>query len=40
VNKTVLERKNPPSGAKVKSKYSREIDRNEEDEEFIFSDDE
>jgi hypothetical protein len=40
VNKTVLEQKVPTSGIKYISKYPREIDREEEDEEFIFSDDE
>jgi hypothetical protein len=40
VNKTVLEQKAPTPRIKYKLKYPREVDRNEEDEEFIFSDDE
>jgi hypothetical protein len=39
VNKTVLEKKAPTSGIKYKSKYPREVDREEEDQ-YIFSDDE
>jgi hypothetical protein len=40
VNKTVLKQKVPTSGIKCKSKYSREIDGEEEENKFVFSDDE
>jgi hypothetical protein len=40
VNKTVLEPKTPAPGIKCKTKYPREIDEEEEENEFVFSDNE
>jgi hypothetical protein len=40
VNKTVLEQKAPAPGIRYKSKYLRKVDKEEEDEELIFSDNE
>jgi hypothetical protein len=38
VNKMVLEPKTPAPGIKCKTKHSREIDEEEEENEFVFSD--
>jgi hypothetical protein len=38
VNKTVLESKTPAPGIKCKTKYLREIEEDEEDNQFEFSD--
>jgi hypothetical protein len=40
VNKTVLESKTPAPGIKCKTKYPKEIEEDEEDKEFEFSDNE
>jgi hypothetical protein len=36
VNKTVLEQQVPTSGIKCKSKHSREVDREEDEKNYIF----